>query len=326
MTQPLAGFFRSGFSGYGGAAGYMPAYLTWKDDAGIPHNFQCFVKTEDYDFGADITEHPVETGSTITDNVRVKLREAKISFFETNTPIDANNWIALTPTISVITVTAPGGGIPNPPQPPLEFESWNNLITERALGATATGAIGNLIGGTMGGAVGTVVGEVVGDAVVGGGIPVPQIVFPPPDLTSVPAIPLPITSQATGVPPGTVQDFVALTIQQLQDLLNNVQVVDLVAPKLEIDNMVIQSIRVHRDEATGDAAEIDVGLKEIRFVTTISVPAPAPTVVNSTPAVNKGEQGSANASGKTQSVAVTAAKGAKKLASGVAGVLGIGGG
>lgn len=321
MTQLAEGFFRSGFSGYGGATGYMPAFLAWKDDAGIPHQFQCFVKSEDYDFGADITEHPVETGSNITDNVRVKLREAKIVFFETNTPIDPNNWVALTPTISIVTIPQPGGGLPlSLPPGPLEFESWNNLITERALGATATGAIGNLLGGTMGGAVGTVVGEVVGDAIVGGGIPVPQVVFPPPDLSNVPGVQLPITGQALGIP--VPQDFVQLTIAKLQSILNAVQVVNLISPKLEIDNMVIQSIHVHRDAETGDAAEIEVGLKEIRFVTTISVPAPAPTLPRTTPPVNKGEQGGGDGSGQVQSVVHAGLQAAKPMFQGVANFFG----
>ena len=296
-TNQPTGMFSSGMPGY------MPAYLTWLDPAGLPQEFVCFVKSEDYDFGADVTEHPVETGSNITDNVRVKLREAKIFFFETNAPIDSNNWATLLPQMSILVVpSAP----PSPPQFPLEFNAWDNLITEKALGASALGAIGNL-GGAGGGAVGTILGEAVGSALVGAGIPVP-IVVPPPSPTLGGAPLTQYQSQALGLvqTKGTGPDFVAATINLLQQLLTEVQVVTLNAPKLTITSMVINSIHVHRDGETGDAAEIEVGLKEIRFVSTTSVPAPAPTVIRTTPEVNKGEKGSSDAGAQTSSVARTA--------------------
>jgi hypothetical protein len=300
MTQS-AGILAENASGLTPTIGYLPAHLTWTDDAGFVQQFRCFVKTEDYDFGADITDHPVETGSNVTDNVRVKLDEAKIFFFETNTPLDDNNWASLAPATSIITIPSGQPGLPTGglPDTPLEFNAWNNLITERALGATATGAIGGLLGGAMGSAVGTAIGEAVGEAIVGGGIPSPQVVFPPPpSLTSL-APPQIVQSQALGF--GTPQDFVQLTISKLRQLLSDVQVVDLITPKLAISSMVIASIHVHRDDATGDAADIEVGLKEIRFVSTTTVPAPAPSLPRASATVNKGEQGTEDASAQKQS-------------------------
>ena len=277
------------------AQNYLPAYLAWTDDAGDAQQFQCFVKSEDYDYGADVTDHPVETGSNVTDNVRVKRREAKIFFFESNTPIDSNNWASAAAATSIITIPSPPA---QPPQAPLFFDSWNNLITEKALGASALGAVGNLAGAT-GGAIGTLAGEAIGSSIVGAGVPVPQVVPPSPTQPLAP----PITVQSRVIGFGSAQDFVQLTIAQLELLLNNVQVVDLIAPKLVISTMVINSIHIHRDNDTGDAAEIEVGLKEIRFVSTTTVPAPAPTVVRTTPPVSKGEQGTSDAPAATTDVA-----------------------
>jgi hypothetical protein len=97
------------------------------------------------------------------------------------------------------------------------------------------------------------------------------------------------------------QDFVEQTIALLEQLLNDVQVITLNAPKLTITSMVIQSIHVHRDDATGDAADIEVGLKEIRFVSTTNVPAPAPALPRASANVNQGEQGTGDASSQTDS-------------------------
>lgn len=300
-SPPAPGAFSSGIPGY------LPAYLSWLDTSGTAQQFVCFVKSEDYDIGADVTEHPVETGSNITDNVRIKLREAKVAFFETNAPIDSNNWANLSPTTSIVTVPAPSSAaLPSPPSP-LEFNAWNNLITEKALGATATGAIGNLLGGPLGGAVGTAVGEIAGDALVGGGVPSPQVVFPPPAALSsaAPAIPSTVVSQALGFGGilGGTQDFVQQTIALLQGLIESAQVVTLNAPKLTITSMVITNMHIHRDADTGDAADIEVSLKEIRFVQTATVPAPAPSLPRAKPNVNKGEQSTADAGSQQESVA-----------------------
>jgi hypothetical protein len=262
----------------------IPAYLAWIDDSGSPQQFRCFVKSEDYELGADVTDHPVETGSNITDNVRVRLREATIMFFETNTPLDSNNWADATFAISTIEVPSPP---PQLPPGPTEFESWDNLIIERELGETVVGAFGGLAAGPVGAAVATVFSEVAGQEIVGAGVPVPQIVFPP-DISLLP-VSVPATYQSQAIGFGSGQDFVALTISKLQSLMNNVQVVSLIAPKLAISDMVIESIHIHRDAETGDAAEIQVGLKEIRFVSTTNVPAPAPSVIRASSAVNSGE-------------------------------------
>jgi len=308
MTQSVSQVFLSNAQGgtgnatgafSSGLAGYRPAFLSWTDDAGIPQEFICFVKTEDYDYGADVTDHPVETGSNVTDNVRVKLREAKIFFFETNSPIDSNHWAQTFPNVSIITVPGPP---PTAPPGPLAFNAWNNLITEKALGATAAGFAGGLIGGAaggnsgnaLGGAIGTVAGSVVADVLVGGGVPVAQVVPPPAAGLFGFTPPTTIQTQTLGflnATGSTSQDFVSATIALLEQLLNDVQVVTLNGPKLTITSMVINSIHIHRDAEVGDAAEIEVGLKEIRFVSTTTVPSPAPAVIRSSAPVNKGELG-----------------------------------
>ena len=128
-----------------GGVQVTPAYLAWTDDAGNLQQFRCFVKSEDYDFGADVTEHPVETGKNITDNVRVKTDEASIFFVESDSPIDDNNWSTVSKTIQTFTVPANlplvAGAIV--PPLPLTFTAWDNLATERALATESGGLLGN---------------------------------------------------------------------------------------------------------------------------------------------------------------------------------------
>jgi hypothetical protein len=306
-----------------GTVQVVPAYLTWMS-GGSPQEFHCFVKAEQYEFGADVTEHPVETGKNITDNVRVKTDECTIMFFETDSPIDANNWATVAPGTQVISVpsgvpqfTQPFGAL----QPPPVFQAWDNLITEKALAIEAGGLVGTAAGGATGGAIGALAAGIAGEFV--GGVPVP-VPFPPG--LQPPAPPLPTTQsyqvqaqQSTNrfvvldidasTPDNFVYDgdagapnaFVFRTISLLRQLLADVQVVNLIAPYLEIDNLVINKIRIHRDASTGRAAEIEVGLKQIRFVTTTEVPAPA--IVRANAGVNNGEVGAITGLQKSQEAA-----------------------
>ncbi len=300
----------------------VPAFLSWVDDAGNPQQFVCFVKSEDYDFGADVTDHPIENGSNITDNVRVKNDEASVFFIETDSPVDSNNWATMS--LGVQTITAPSvpGANPAPQVLPVTFTSWNNLITERALIAAAGGTIGGFAGPT-GGAIGAIAGAVLGDALLGSGVPVelpfpPGLAPPPQDIAVQPASydvsAMVLTPNAdigiigSGGVSLSATAYTAQTIQLLRQLLTTAQVVNLIAPYLEIDSMVIQKIHVHRDKDTGRAAEIEVGLKQVRFVSTIDVPAPAPTIPRAKPPVHKGEQGSKDTPGAPASLLVGIAK------------------
>ena len=305
-----------------GGVQVTPAYLAWTDDAGNLQQFKCFVKAEDYDFAAEVSEHPVETGSNITDNVRVKTDEASISFFETDSPLEQNNWTTVAPGIQVISVPSQiplfAGPIPGPL--PATFTAWDNLSTELALAAEAGGLVGGAIAGNKGAAVGALGVGILGEALVGSGVPV-QLPFPP-GLSPQPSQ-LTQTQQtyslqslmfvpntnglglvAADGTPITLTAYVALTIALLRQLLSNVQVMNLIAPYLEIDNVVIQKIHIHRDADTGRAAEIEVGLKQIRFVTTVDVPAPSIAFQRAAATVDKGEQGTsdADASALTESV------------------------
>ena len=63
----------------------QPAYLV--TPAGANLYFECIL-SEKTDYGADISEHPVEQGSDITDHVRVKLQECTLSALVTQSPTD----------------------------------------------------------------------------------------------------------------------------------------------------------------------------------------------------------------------------------------------
>ena len=179
-----------------------------------------------------------------------------------------------------------------------------------------------------GGAIGALTSGIVGGQVANGipiELPFPPGLVPPEDqgqeLTQLPSsytdMPLVATATANvlsvtatiGGVPISVTQYAALTIALLRQLMATVQVVNLIAPYLEIDNMVIEKIHVHRDADTGRAAEIEVGLKQIRFVSTTEVPAPAPEVIRATPPVNKGEQGASDASDAQKKSALLALTG-----------------
>jgi hypothetical protein len=288
----------------------VPAFLTWTDDTGLAQQFQCFSKSRDLDIGSDVTEHPVETGSDVTDNVRRKLRELSIFFFESNAPIDANNWASPVLGLQVVTVAAPP-----PPTPigPTEFEAWDNLFVEKALAGQVGGMAGTALGGSTGGAVGALGGNALVSLLGGsnGGIPVPMVVGPP--QPAQPPVPQVVSLQVPTFPSLAGSDYIALTVQLLEALHDAAQIVNVVAPHYSVSNLVIDHIHVHEDDQTGIAAEIEVHLKEIRFVSTVTVPAPAPSLPRAKPMVNKGEQNNGDATPQTQSVASSALSAIKAL-------------
>jgi hypothetical protein len=65
---------------------------------------------------------------------------------------------------------------------------------------------------------------------------------------------------------------------------------DVIGSKETCENMVITKLERVRDSDHGTGAGITISLKEIRFVETQLVPAPAPTIPTAKPQVSKGTQ------------------------------------
>ena len=65
------------------------AYLQWTDTSGSSNLITFAVVTaEDWDEGAQVTEHPVEQGPDVADHIRVELPKCRLRVFATNEPID----------------------------------------------------------------------------------------------------------------------------------------------------------------------------------------------------------------------------------------------
>ncbi len=327
----------------------VPAFLTWTDDTGLAQQFRCFSKSRDYEASSDITSHPVETKSDITDNVRPKMRDATVYFFETNSPIEENNWASPTTGVQVLTV-------PGPPaqgtSDPIQFDDYDGLRGVKGIAASgvlvALGALDAIVKTPTVIDAATVVGagllegsgatDIVTDLIVGTtaievgefaaaeaileapGEPVPTLIDPPDPPDPTPGQSFSVqTQEFSGVLSDGPQDYVALTFQLLEELRISCQVVNLITAHWTLSNLVIAKVHVHEDAETGNAADIQVDLKEIRFVETETVPAPAPSLPRASAKVNKGEQGTADADAKTESLAHAALKKAAGLVRTVAG-------
>lgn len=261
----------------------VPAYLTYVDEAGIAQQMAfSLVSGEDYDFDADITEHPVEVGSDITDNVRDVPDVATLEVFLTNEPIESTGTALMVQGIQVLSPPQP------PPAPPgspiIQYDKWDNMLTERALLTGAGGPAGGAVGGVTGSLVGAAAGGVLGALLLQ---PHATPVVQPVDMGLGPAAPSPpITAQTFAFL--DTADFVADQIALLRQLKSKAQLFDIVAPRLTIDEVVIKNIKVHRGPDTGTGAKVTLSMKQIRFVSTVQVP--APKIVTAKPVVNRGEQ------------------------------------
>jgi hypothetical protein len=268
-------------------------------DAGGGTNLIAFsvVLDESWEEDAEVTEHPVEVGANVADHVRVALVKCTLKIFNTNEPIgislslgqggDQSTRGALTLPVAVPTWTAETlAG--------LTYPTWVNPIEERALlqlaagtvGSAAGGATGSVIGAAAGGLLGALllsakpgtatVGTSAGLANTAAGAQAPSF-----DVDTWP-------NQAGG---GT--DYVALLHQLLVNLKNAAQQFTVMATKgALLAPMVIESLSFSRDEKAGSGEYVTIGLKEVRIVTTQTVPAPIPRLPSGggKPTVSHGTQ------------------------------------
>jgi hypothetical protein len=259
------------------------AYLTWTDAGGAPKQlFFDLVESEDWDEGATVTEHPVEVGSNITDNVRVKLNTCALKIYATNEPLQVNNWTDLQLANQVLNVPepqfTPGDGI-------LVVQEWDSQISLRVLAGTGAALAGGALGGGVGNAIGGLAGAALSSALFQG--KVNQSAVP----TNAGLVPRkPSTVQAHSIAYTDNADFVQNMISALIALKDAAQLVTVHGTKRVVDNMVIEGLRHHRGEETGTGAEIALSFKQVRIVSTITVPAPAVTVPRATKPVAKGNQ------------------------------------
>jgi len=271
-------------------------YLSWTDDSGTTQTLIFdLVESEEWSSGSDISEHPVEAGANVTDHVRPRLRQVKLRIFATNQPIDSNQWAnAVFGPGDVITMPGPtwkkGNG-------QFDVARWNNQLLERALALTAGGAIGGAVGGALGGgalggAIGAVAGSALGGALFGGKVETDHY-----DtgigLAPSPA-PRPFTPMLWSM--DNPDDYVLKTIALLGALRSSSQTVDFFGSKdicvgpPGIGGMAIEEFVWVRSEGEGTGASLSLGLKEIRIVSTTTVPAPKASLPRAKKKVSKGNK------------------------------------
>lgn len=274
--------------------GLHSAYLSWVDDAGMQNRLIFdVVENEDWDEGATVTEHPVETGANIADHVRVALVKCRLAVHSSAAPIDENAFDQAA-TVSVAL------DVPSPSPGPIAsglitVPQYVNQVDLKVL----AGTLGGFLAGTAGNAVGGTGGQILGELLVAAEIAAVNAIFPgysvnvptPTDAGLVPAAPPP-APQPTVQTWSTSTDYVEAMHAQLVQLKDSAQVIDVFGSKRVCFSMVIEELTFSRNADTGTGEDIVIGLKELRVVSTKVVPAPIPhlSAGGGTPTVNKGEQ------------------------------------
>jgi hypothetical protein len=235
------------------------AYLQWTFAADTTNTVQTLyfdvVTDESWDGANIITEHPVETGSDVADNIRVGLRELQLTVFCTNEPFQGNTFT--TPTAQTLQVgpyAIPGSELITPDT--LVAQEWANGIPF--------------------GPIATFFAEAY-----------PFPFSPDLGLPDNPGIQQSVDLLAQ---PDNTIDFVARMYELLELLRTTGTLITVYGSKNGCKNMAIESINMDRSSDTGTGAEFIIKLKEIRFVTTQTVAAPQPTIKAAVPKVTKGPQ------------------------------------
>jgi hypothetical protein len=90
------------------------------------------------------------------------------------------------------------------------------------------------------------------------------------------------------------------TLQVLEKLKSEVQLVEIHTSAKDYENMFLAKITPHRNAGTGDGATFTLEFRKIRKVEAKLTLAPIPTQVRGMPAKPKGNQGTKNAKSETQ--------------------------
>lgn len=252
--------------------GAVSAQLEWVDAAGGT-NFLQFdvVVSETWNDGSTVSEHPVEEGADVADHVRVKLVTCELKVRATNEPIDANNWDQATSSPLSLTPASPtwvpASGI-------VISKVWNNPIELRALTASLVGLAGFVPGpgGVAGGGAGAIAtGLIAGIVAPGFETDVPIAT----DAGLLPPAPTPPLAPTVQQWPFGI-DYVEKTHALLVQLQKKAQLFNVFGSKQTQYDMVIEGLVFVRNADTGSGEDLSISLKEVRIVSSQTVPAPIP--------------------------------------------------
>jgi hypothetical protein len=270
------------------------------------------VLDESWEEDAEVTEHPVEVGSNVADHVRVALVKCTLKVFNTNEPVvgaqfgQSSNTVTMasypdSPTRGALTLPVPTaaslGAVPTwtvETLAALTYSTWDNPIEERALLQLAAGTVGSAAGGATGSVIGAAAGGLLG-ALLLSAKPGSATVGTSAGLTTSAALVPPANFDVDTWPnqAGGGTDYVAALHQLLVNLKNAAQQFTVMATKgALLAPMVIESLSFSRDEKAGSGEYVTIGLRELRIVTTQTVPAPIPRLPSGggKPTVSHGTQ------------------------------------
>jgi len=244
----------------------MGAFLLWTETGAATSSILSFdiVETENPQFPTTITEHVVEEGADVSDNVRVGLRQITLEVFVSNEPIFQGNQFGTgqLSSMPLVTPDADGQPIPPPGGTALTYQQWFQF----PIGLPVVGALLSGIVNAGNGITQVEVANIGLDPTLGKDVSAKVIQFP------------------------TAFDAVQKTHDQLLKLRDNKQVLSVYGTKATYDSMVIEHFDMSRTSDEGTGAKFTIALKEIRFVSTSIVAAPKPTAVRGNTTKSKGSQ------------------------------------
>jgi hypothetical protein len=265
------------------------AYLQWTNATGSVLQFRVeSIRSEDWDEGATVTEHPVEVGANVADHVRVELPKVTLSFRSSNEPITmaGNPTQDLSVNVSLL-LTVPAV-LQQPTPGAVTYPEWKNMILERVMTEAAGGNLGQALGGSTGNVLGAASGAILGSLLFAGETVTKTAAVNAGQSQVILATQVAATVQQW--PNGT--DYVEQTHALLVQLKNSAQVIDVYGSKQTEFSMVIETLTFHRDADTGTGEDVTIGLKQVRIVSTQTVALPVPNLSagGGLPTVPKGQQ------------------------------------
>ena len=247
-----------------------PSYISWGDPTTDPPaslgwlGFDVII-SEEHSRAAVITDHSVEEGINIVDNVRPLPDYVELEVLVSNSPINSTD----------ATRAAMQIDIPQPGQ-----------------------------GGFLAGGTGALIGNVA--AALSGPEGDPN--NPTSSLQrflgftgGLPTTLSPLVDQFAGD-----QDYVRNAYTTLTALRDTATLLSVLTPRATYTNMLIETIKMHRDASTGTSARMSIEFRQVRIVSSSVVDAPQPSVPRGQNSVSKGNSATTAPTGPMTSVAKTA--------------------
>lgn len=235
----------------------MGAYLIWTVPGGSTYTLAFdIVESENPAFPTTITDHVVEQGADVSDNIRVGLQTVTLEVFVSNEPIiEQGQWLQGQLTPATQSVSPPNQPPVNPALQFLDVKTWFTIpiISIPIISALAAHEQDSTVAYNAG--------------------------LPPTPGQLVSVNVLQFNNQINAV---------AQTHDALAYLQDNFQLVTVMGTEGTYDNMAVEHFEMTRTSDEGSGAKFTIQLKEIRQVSSVIVAAPKPSVPRGNTPTKKG--------------------------------------